>query len=89
VTRWISITDNLPDQCAEVWAYDQDKGVTIAHLDQLGNWVDAHGEDYGLHDGRLYRVTHWQELVKPEPPTEQPEEPLYPFFGGHWRDFDG
>jgi hypothetical protein len=66
--RWIPIKDRLPEDNEEVWVY-ADGEVIIGSHNRYG-WSHVYGDDDGLGDDRLYHVTHWQPLPRPEPPDE-------------------
>ena len=66
---WIPIGERLPKDNVEVWIYDTEQGVIIGSHNRFG-WSHVYGDDDGLGDDRLYSVTHWQPLSRPEPPSE-------------------
>ena len=69
--RWVSIQDKLPPFNEEVCVHDKELGVTIGRysvIRECGFWSDVYGDDDGLGDDRLYKVTHWMLMDRPEPP---------------------
>lgn len=69
-TDWISVTDRLPPDAEEVWAYDAREGVVLATHGRYG-WCDVYGDDDGLREPGLYQVTHWMPTDKPDPPPSE------------------
>ena len=69
-SKWISTDDKLPPNDDEVWAYDaHDCYVVVAtYRERYSGWSHVHGDDDGLGDERLYEVTHWMPLERPEKP---------------------
>lgn len=65
--KWVNVVDRLPPNAEEVWAHDVDEGVIAATHDRYG-WDHVYGDDDGLGDSKLYQVTHWMLIDKPEPP---------------------
>lgn len=68
MTKWISVTEQLPESDAEVWIWDGD----TAWL----SFYSAHNRcfyyimDYGYWDSEpLDDVTHWMPVIDPEPPA--------------------
>jgi hypothetical protein len=63
--EWISVKEREPE---EAWkkrlCYDEEKGFVFAYIDGQGWWeFDS--------DMKLYKVTHWAELLPP--PTDEPK----------------
>ena len=70
--RWIPVEERTPPQNEEVWVHDaEEEGVTIGFYHSRYGWQDIYGENDGLRDNRLYDVTHWQLMNRPEAPGEE------------------
>lgn len=65
---WIPVTDRLPDNNNEVWCFDSEEGVVIGTYHPRFEWSDVYGEGDGMRDSRLYSVTYWALLERPNPP---------------------
>jgi len=67
--KWISIhQDEKPSLTEEVWVHDKEVGVTIGRysvIRERGFWSDVYGDE-----DRLYEVTHWMPMNRPEPPEQ-------------------
>ena len=73
--KWISVYSKLPDEEVEVWVHGKE-GVTIGEFcpspyDGSPRWFDVYGDSDGLRDDVIYKVTHWQPMLVPEPPAEE------------------
>lgn len=75
VMGWISVEERLPTFNEEVWCHDKSEGVIVGTCNDIRGvrWKHVYGDDDGLGDDRLYKVTHWQPLLRPDPPTETRE----------------
>ena len=73
--KWVSVSiqDELPPLGEEVWVHDKEMGVTIgcySIIRERGFWSAVYGDDDGLGDDRLYGITHWMPMNRPEPPEQ-------------------
>ena len=57
-SKWIPVTEMLPDAWVDVLSCDRNKNLTVDCVDKKGKWYSEY-ED-------LEEVTHWMHL--PEPP---------------------
>ena len=67
--KWISSQDELPSLNEEVWIHDKKEGVTIGTYSVIhghGFWSTVYGDDDGLSDDKLYEVTHWMSMNRPD-----------------------
>lgn len=64
--NWIKIEDRPAPVHECVWVYDVDlKAVRRATFSGYGTWITRYSAK-----GYVERVTHWQPIVRPEPPQE-------------------
>jgi hypothetical protein len=69
--KWILVEDELPSPGEEVWVYGEEDGVTIGLYSVIhgdGCWWHICGDDDGLGDAALRRITHWQPIERPQGP---------------------
>jgi hypothetical protein len=57
-SKWIPVTERLPDAWVDVLSCDINKNLTVDCVDEKGKWYSEYTD--------LEEVTHWMPL--PEPP---------------------
>lgn len=78
---WISVQrQERPTRHSEqVWCYDEHEGIVTGYY--YHGWRDSNGKQYDAWamDGEygLSAVTHWQPLIKPDPPLTTHPKPCY------------
>ena len=63
-SRWIPVSERLPELDEDVLVIEEDGGMLVANRNDRGNWGHSFGSG-GPSDGRAW-PTHWMPL--PEPP---------------------
>ena len=67
--RWIPVGERLPEHCDIVWVYD---GTDVVIGEYWGTWESygASCDREGLNSKTLAGITHWAEIVPPQPPPK-------------------
>ena len=60
-SKWIPVTERLPDAWVDVLSCDRNKNLTVDCVDKNGKWYSEYTD--------LEEVTHWMPL--PEAPKDQ------------------
>ena len=70
--KWIKISDKLPPINEDVWLFDEDQGVVTGEYWYDDNHNTHHyfsiGDEW-FGSTSYYKVTHWQPILVPKPPT--------------------
>ena len=65
MSEWIDVNVSLPPPDENVWINTKEVGVIIG-FHQNHYWFSEDADSINH-----LRITHWQPLIKPEPPTEE------------------
>lgn len=67
--RWIPVVERLPEHGDSVWVFD---GTGVQIGEYWGTWESygASCDVEGLHSSTLLGITHWAEIVPPQPPPK-------------------
>lgn len=61
---WISVKDRLPDMKQQCWIWTRARGAVI----YWNSFTESFEDENGATSLNVKYVTHWQPVVKPEPP---------------------